>query len=406
MRRLWVILTLALQTGCGPGPISDVNPAALPHPRESVAGTDEVTVEWSEDTRSPNPRPTQEAYAALERECGEPDERLDRAANWLLQRGPLGQDPNDGDRLTFVLRAAGTPYVRPVAWTKRWTVQTALSPEALTTEAVQWLRTLEHAAQRRCGLALSSHGEERALGIISAQALAELVLPLPTRVGVGRWLPFEARLLDGATQARLFVLSPEGEPHTLMTTQDGSRVRAQIPTRSQGRWQVQLLGADESGPRPLLEATVHVEATPETVFTAQIVPGQTVFVPGSSPELALARLVEATRRETGRPALRRDATLDRLALEQAIAMRRAGRVGHEVGEGSTRERLERGGVRSRLNGENVAHAVDALRVHRALWSSPSHRTNLLHRGFSRWGLAVATDIDGSLWVCELFASSD
>ncbi|MGC4067886.1 MAG: CAP domain-containing protein [Polyangiaceae bacterium] len=405
MWRLWVILAVALQTGCGPGPISDINPA-LARPNEAAAREDALTVEWSQDTRSPNPRPPHDTYATLESACGDPDERLDRAAGWLLRRGPIGRDPNDGDRLTFVLRAAGTPYVRPVAWAKSWTVDAPISPEALTTEATRWLSTLEHAAQRRCGLALVSRGTQRALGIISAQVLAELVLPLPTQTRVGRWLPFEARLLEGASQARLFVSSPQGEPHTLMTTLDGNRVRARIPTGSAGRWQVQLLGADDSGPRPLLEATIHVDEEPETVFVPQPVPGQTVFEPEMNADLALTRLVAATRRETGRGPLRRDVALDRLAQEQAVAMRRAGRVGHEVGEGSTRERLERGGIRTRLAGENVAHAADALRVHRALWSSPSHRTNLLHRGFSRFGLAVATDLDGTLWVCELFASSN
>jgi uncharacterized protein YkwD len=57
-----------------------------------------------------------------------------------------------------------------------------------------------------------------------------------------------------------------------------------------------------------------------------------------------------------------------------------------------------------LAGENVAHATDPVRAHRALWASPSHRTNLLHRGFSRWGLGVMRDEDGSLWICEIFAS--
>jgi uncharacterized protein YkwD len=43
-------------------------------------------------------------------------------------------------------------------------------------------------------------------------------------------------------------------------------------------------------------------------------------------------------------------------------------------------------------------------VHRALWASPSHRLNLLDSRFTRWGLGVAKDTDGGLWVCELFTS--
>jgi uncharacterized protein YkwD len=70
----------------------------------------------------------------------------------------------------------------------------------------------------------------------------------------------------------------------------------------------------------------------------------------------------------------------------------------------THERLQRAGQLAHLIGENVVHAADPERAHRALWESPSHRANFLHRGFERWGLGIAPDRDGSLWICELFAS--
>jgi uncharacterized protein YkwD len=68
--------------------------------------------------------------------------------------------------------------------------------------------------------------------------------------------------------------------------------------------------------------------------------------------------------------------------------------------------LSRAGLVPRLAGENVVRAADPKRAHRALWASPSHRTNLLHRGFTRWGLGVIVDEAGTLWICELFASKD
>jgi uncharacterized protein YkwD len=54
-------------------------------------------------------------------------------------------------------------------------------------------------------------------------------------------------------------------------------------------------------------------------------------------------------------------------------------------------------------GENVAHAIDVTRAHRALWASPSHRENLLQPRFDRVGIGIALDADGSIWVCEVFA---
>jgi uncharacterized protein YkwD len=53
----------------------------------------------------------------------------------------------------------------------------------------------------------------------------------------------------------------------------------------------------------------------------------------------------------------------------------------------------------------VAHAGNVVLAHRALWSSPSHRDNLLQTRFDRLGIGVRSDPDGSVWVTELFASS-
>jgi uncharacterized protein YkwD len=54
----------------------------------------------------------------------------------------------------------------------------------------------------------------------------------------------------------------------------------------------------------------------------------------------------------------------------------------------------------------VAHARSIARAHRVLWASPSHRGNLLDPSFSKFGIGVARDSDGSVWVCELFSNSD
>jgi len=57
----------------------------------------------------------------------------------------------------------------------------------------------------------------------------------------------------------------------------------------------------------------------------------------------------------------------------------------------------------RALGENVAHALDAERAHRMLWSSLSHRANLLGEAFDSIGIGAAVDADGSLWVSLVFA---
>lgn len=84
-------------------------------------------------------------------------------------------------------------------------------------------------------------------------------------------------------------------------------------------------------------------------------------------------------------------------------MRRTRRVAHDVGEGDPAYRIEQAGLPVTALGENVAHAGSPASAHRTLWSSPSHRANLLNNEFNALGLGVARDDDGWLWVCELFA---
>jgi uncharacterized protein YkwD len=78
-------------------------------------------------------------------------------------------------------------------------------------------------------------------------------------------------------------------------------------------------------------------------------------------------------------------------------------VGHDVGDGDPAQRLQDASIPAREAGENVAHAATVRLAHRALWSSPSHRANLLRGDFTRAGFGVAEDADGSVWVSEIFA---
>jgi uncharacterized protein YkwD len=89
-------------------------------------------------------------------------------------------------------------------------------------------------------------------------------------------------------------------------------------------------------------------------------------------------------------------------MEQALAISRARRVAHDLGNGDPEARVAASGLELLAVGENVAHAKSVARAHRALWSSPSHRANILSPYFDAIGIGVAEDADGSVWICELF----
>jgi uncharacterized protein YkwD len=84
-------------------------------------------------------------------------------------------------------------------------------------------------------------------------------------------------------------------------------------------------------------------------------------------------------------------------------MRRHGHAVHDAGDGSPDERVRAAGVTVSLVGENVARAASATLAHRALWASPSHRSNLLEPNYQVVGIGVVRDEDGTVWVSELFA---
>jgi uncharacterized protein YkwD len=113
-------------------------------------------------------------------------------------------------------------------------------------------------------------------------------------------------------------------------------------------------------------------------------------------------MINEARRLARLAPLGRDAELDRLALEQAMAIRERRALSHEASGSDLAARLAQAGLGSA--GENVAHATDVARAHRSLWRSPSHRENLLHPTFELVGIGVLPDADGSVWVCQIFGT--
>jgi uncharacterized protein YkwD len=240
------------------------------------------------------------------------------------------------------------------------------------------------------------------IAAVAIDALADLV-SLPTRVRTGQWLDVRARLLVPASEAKVVVLGPVGRPKTVLSSLHSNEVVARFAADRAGPWLVQVVASAGSGPRPVAEAVVHADVEPPAAFYASPAPGEHGAASGDDAATAIVRMVNAARASEGLPALRRDSRLDALGQTHADAMRTARRVGHDVGRGDPRGRVAASGLDVAAAGENVSHAVNAERAHRALWASPSHRGNLLHPRYDSIGVGAAMDRDGSLWVCEVFA---
>ncbi len=404
-------VTLGAAAGCRPAaapapPVAGPPPAsaapAPPAPRPGAEGTaaDDERFTWQPKTWSPQPAgapdPADNRLLAL---CGAGDAALNAVAGRIAARQARSLPPLDIAETTFALRAAGSPYV----WPRLWSLAgPELDPGDARDRVRRWLASFNDGGQRRCGIASAQGPHTRAIVMLALDALADLD-PLPTRARSGQWLKVTAHLLVPASGAKVVVLAPTGAPHSVTTSLDNGTVHAAFRVDRAGSWLVQVMADVKVGPRPVAEARIQVDGPPPAGFHVEPAPGEQAAAGGSDDDSALISMINAARRSEHLSALAHDPRLDAVALAHAQAMQRAGRIGHDVGDGNPAQRVVAAGIRVHAAGENVAHARTLRRAHRALWASPSHRGNLLYADFDAVGVGIVHAPDGSVWVCEEFA---
>ena len=333
--------------------------------------------------------------------CGFAEAGLVGVARRLLERKTRGLPNLDLDGLAFAQRAAGEPHV----WPRSWVISgRALDRIATRKRLEAWRQSFHDVGERRCGVAVGvlSDGTD-VVAAVALDALADLA-PLPIRARTGSWLAVDATMLVQATGAQVVVMGPSGDPHTVPSSFGGGHVRARFATDRPGPFTVQVVADVSTGPRPVLEARVFADVEPPSATPILAAAGEEAGTSIPDRSDALVRMVLAMRRSEQRSPLVRDARLDAIAASHVRRMMQANVVGHDVGDGDPAQRLESAGLHAREAGENVAHAESVQLAHRALYASPSHRSNLLKPEFDRLGVAVIDDEDGSVWAAEVFAA--
>jgi uncharacterized protein YkwD len=363
-----------------------------------AAGPGTTTLQWSDTIGSPRPEPTAKIREIeLAAVCPDGDSALRTVAAQLAAHTIAADDV---EAITYALRAAGDPHVWPRAFLLEGK---SIDPVDAKARIRAWLGTFRQPARLRCGIVSERTADKEVVAAVAVDARADLA-PIPVRARLSSWIDVDAKVLAPATGAKVIVLGPTGAPRTLLTSFSEGRIKARANVDREGTWLFQVLLDGANGPRPVLEAYVFAGVEPPTAQPHHRAPGEEAGAQGDS-ATALANMAMMARRAEGLPGLARDVSLDRLARSHAERMMRTRQLGHDVGDGDPKERLERAGISVAQVGENVAHAGNVVLAHRALWSSPSHRDNLLQTRFDRLGIGVRSDPDGSVWVTELFASS-
>jgi uncharacterized protein YkwD len=117
-----------------------------------------------------------------------------------------------------------------------------------------------------------------------------------------------------------------------------------------------------------------------------------------------AELISSFRLKNGEVRVVRDATLDRIALEQARAMAAKDDLSHEV-LGSFSGRIAP--AHARLAAENIAYGYESFEKTLGQWiDSSGHRKNLLLHNASRVGIASARDASGKRTYWAMVIAGD
>jgi hypothetical protein len=117
-----------------------------------------------------------------------------------------------------------------------------------------------------------------------------------------------------------------------------------------------------------------------------------------------AELISGFRLKHGEVRVVRDATLDRIALEQARAMAAKDNLSHEV-LGSFTRRIAP--ARAGRAAENIAYGYESFEKTLGQWiDSSGHRKNLLLHNASRVGIASARDASGKRTYWAMVIAGD
>jgi hypothetical protein len=329
----WLVPVAALAACAGPSPPNAVAPGI------DRTASAPVSAAAEPDTQSPQPGTT--GANALADECPSPDAALERVARSLADGYRADVPALDASEVEERLRQEGGPYVWPHAWTLagRGDLRQAAAPRLRA-----WLDSWSDAGERRCGLAVvESSGGHWVVAAVAADALADLG-PVPAHVRIGSWVEVHAEMRVPFSGAKVVVLGPRGAPKAVPTAVNGQSIRARFAADAEGPWLVQVLADVEHGPRPVLEAALSAGEGARSNQINQPAPGEDTQSPDVPADALLFQMLGAARKSEGMPVIAREKRLDQLALAQALALSRAQRVAHDLGDGDPEARVAASGL--------------------------------------------------------------
>ena len=123
----------------------------------------------------------------------------------------------------------------------------------------------------------------------------------------------------------------------------------------------------------------------------------------SAQEQSAGNLVNSDRSAYSLAPLALDSALCRIARLKSEDMRDNHYFAHTSPTyGDVRSMLTKMGYSYAAAGENIAHHATIEKAQAALISSPGHRRNILSTGFTKFGIGVALDANGYVYLTQIF----
>lgn len=123
----------------------------------------------------------------------------------------------------------------------------------------------------------------------------------------------------------------------------------------------------------------------------------------SAQEEKMANLLNQDRANNGLAALTLDPELCRIARIKSADMRDKGYFAHESPTyGDIRAMLREFGYTFTAAGENIAHHANVDKAQAAFMSSSGHRAAILSSAWTKVGIGIVTDANGSIYATQVF----
>ena len=354
--------------------------------------------------------------------CGPPSEALNRIAREVALRSLNRLPAWNMLELQQRARLVGEPHPGARAWSLR---AESLEAAVVIERMEAWMATFPDRDDRLCGVATakdSTLGES--VAVVFVPVFADLLAPITQHVPRSCWITVDVSVrefrgdsqsdlttdlsdtfpspMSPAPAGKIVVLGPRGVPRTIPTHSVASRIIGRFMADRDGPWVVQVVAPTHSGPRPVIETLVRVGN--QNASSQDSAPGEASHA-GLPDTKAIVAMLNEARSVEGLQRLVEDPILAEVALAHVRSMIAAGVVSHDTGHGLPPARVAKAGISSNEVGENVSRASSPTLVHRALWESISHRSNMLHPRYGRVGVGAVRDASGMLWVAQVFAGS-